>query len=143
MVPTFENGQYLIIDEISYRFEEPKRGDVVVFRYPNDPSQYFIKRVIGLPRETVKIKSGVVSVITPSGETIVLDESYVSRHGNGNDRSVSLANGQYFVMGDNRPESSDSRVWGVLPRENIVGRTFLRLLPIQEISIFPGTIATQ
>ena len=142
MVPTFENGQYLIVDEISYRFGPPERGDVVIFRYPNDPSQYFIKRIIGLPRETVVIKDSKVSVITTEGETVHLTEEYVVREGNGNNRSVSLANDQYFVMGDNRPESSDSRVWGVLPKENIIGRAFLRLLPIQEISIFPGAINT-
>jgi len=142
MVPTFESGQYLIIDEISYRFEAPRRGDVVIFRYPRDPSQYFIKRVIGLPGETIIITDGSVSVKTAEGEVIDLTEEYVVREGNGNNRSVSLANEQYFVMGDNRPESSDSRVWGVLPKENIVGRAFLRLLPVQEISIFPGAINT-
>lgn len=143
MVPTFDNGQYLIVDEISYRLEDPARGDVVIFRYPRDPSQYFIKRIIGLPRESIHIKNGKVSVVTKDGETIKLNESYVTNEGNGGDMSLSLANGQYFVMGDNRPESSDSRVWGVLPRENIVGRAFLRLLPIDSIGILPGSVPQQ
>ncbi|TSC69587.1 MAG: signal peptidase I [Parcubacteria group bacterium Gr01-1014_56] len=143
MEPTFDNGQYLIIDELSYRFDTPKRGDVVIFRYPKDPSQYFIKRIIGLPRETVHIKSGAVSVTTALGEVINLDENYIVHHGNGGDLNVSLANDRYFVMGDNRPESSDSRIWGVLPRENMVGRALLRLLPIETVELFPGKIEIQ
>lgn len=143
MEPTFDNGQYLIIDEISYHLANPERGDVIVFRYPRDPSQYFIKRVIGLPGETVKIQNGKVSVVTIAGETIQLDESYIVFHGNGSDTQVVLGVNQYFVMGDNRPESSDSRVWGVLPRQNIIGRVFLRLLPIESASLLPGSTSQQ
>ncbi len=143
MEPTFDNGQYLIVDELSYRLDTPKRGDVVIFRYPKDPTQYFIKRIIGLPRETVHIKSGAVSVTTAAGETVPLTEKYVVFQGNGGDLNVTLANDRYFVMGDNRPESSDSRIWGVLPRENMVGRALLRLLPIQTATLFPGGVATQ
>lgn len=143
MEPTFDTGQYLIVDELSYRFEEPARGDVVIFRYPKDPSQYFIKRVIGLPGETVRIERGQVSVVTTTGSIVSLDESYIVHQGNGADMSVSLKADEYFVMGDNRPESSDSRVWGVLPRANIVGRAFVRLLPVQTIGFLPGNIASQ
>jgi len=139
MEPTFDNGQYLIVDELSYRIGDPSRDDVVIFRYPRDPSQYFIKRIIGLPRETVHIKNGKVSVTTKDGATVALDESYVVHEGNGGDTDVSLGNDQYFVMGDNRPESSDSRIWGVLPRANMVGRAFLRLLPLQSAAIYPGS----
>ncbi len=138
MEPTFDTGQYLIVDELSYHLGEPSRGEVVIFRYPRDPSQYFIKRIIGLPGETVHIRNGVVSVTRVDGTTIDLDESYIVNRGNGMDMDTPLANDQYFVMGDNRPESSDSRVWGVLPRKNIVGRAFLRLLPINSAQIFPG-----
>jgi signal peptidase I len=143
MEPTFDNGQYLIVDELSYHLGDPERGDVIVFRYPRDPSQYFIKRVIGLPGETVKIQNGNVFVTTTAGVTIQLSESYIVFHGNGGDMQVTLTKDQYFVMGDNRPESSDSRVWGVLPRENIVGRAFLRLLPIESASILPGSTSSQ
>lgn len=139
MYPTFNTGQYLIVDELSYRLGTPTRGDVVIFRYPRDPSQYFIKRIIGLPNETVHIKDGVVSVTTAPGQTITLNESYVVNQGNGADMDKSLAADQYFVMGDNRPESSDSRIWGILPKENIVGRALLRLLPIDTAQIFPGS----
>lgn len=138
MQPTFETGQYLIVDELSYRFENPARLDVVIFRYPKDPTQYFIKRIIGLPGEVVAIRNGDVYVTTTSGTTMKLDEPYIKNMGNGGDMQVTLGNDQYFVMGDNRPESSDSRIWGVLPRANIVGRAFLRLLPAASISIFPG-----
>jgi signal peptidase I len=143
MEPTFDNGQYLIVDEISYRLENPSRGDVVIFRYPRDPSQYFIKRIIGLPGETVRIQQGKVYVTKTSGVTVELKEPYLVFHGNGADQNVTLGVEQYFVMGDNRPESSDSRVWGILPRANIVGRAFLRLLPVDSASVFPGSTAQQ
>lgn len=138
MVPTFQNGQYLIIDELSYRFEQPKRGDVIVFRYPKDPSQFFIKRIIGLPGETITIANGTVSITHADGTPVPLDESYVVNQGNGSDMHYTLPSDRYFVMGDNRPESSDSRIWGTMPRENIVGRVFLRLLPVPTLSVFPG-----
>jgi signal peptidase I len=143
MDPTFETGQYLIVDELSYRFEAPKRGEVVIFKYPKDPSQFFIKRIIGLPGETVHIRSGEVSVTEVNGTTITLDESYVKNVGNGNVLEKTLNEGEYFVMGDNRPESSDSRMWGILPRENIVGRAFLRLIPFDKAAIFPGSTPAQ
>lgn len=138
MIPTFENGQYLIIDELSYRFEEPKRGDVVVLRYPRNPKEFFIKRVIGLPTETLEIRNNTVSIIKADGDTMTLNEAYVANEGNGSGMRITLKADEFFVMGDNRPESSDSRVWGPLPRENIIGRAFLRLLPFHTLSIFPG-----
>ena len=143
MDPTFDHGQYLIVDELSYRFGEPERGDVIIFKYPKDPSQYFIKRVIGLPGETVRIAAAGVSIIKTDGSTVELEESYVTNEGNGGDLTVELKLDEYFVMGDNRPESSDSRIWGVLPKANIVGRAFLRLLPIQNATILPGSTPTQ
>src|SRR6185436_693195 len=103
MDPTFGTGQYLIVDELSYRFEPPNRGDVIIFKYPKDPTQYFIKRVIGLPGETVSIKNGDVFVEDTTGKTIKLAESYVTNKGNGADMTVPLESDEYFVMGDNRP----------------------------------------
>jgi signal peptidase I len=143
MDPTFDSGQYLIVDELTYRFDEPKRGDVVIFKYPKDPSQFFIKRVIGLPNETVRIGHDSVSIKQKNGEEVTLEEPYVVNRGNGGPFSLSLGGDEYFVMGDNRPESSDSRLWGVLPRENIVGRAFLRLLPIDSLSLLPGSTPAQ
>lgn len=143
MEPTFDNGEYLIVDELSYRFEEPERGSVIIFKYPKDPTQYFIKRVIGLPNEIVKISPAGVSVTKADGSTVMLDESYVVNEGNGAGMTVTLKGDEYFVMGDNRPESSDSRMWGVLPREYIVGRALLRLLPLQTASLLPGSTPAQ
>ncbi len=143
MEPTFETGQYLIVDELTYRFEAPSRLDIVIFKYPRDTTQYFIKRIIGLPGETVIISHGDVSVQTVDGKTINLTEPYVKNMGNGADMRVTLKSGEYFVMGDNRPESSDSRIWGVLPQSDIVGRAFMRLLPVNTIGVFPGSAQVQ
>ena len=138
MVPTFENGQYLIVDEITYRFQEPKRGDVVVFRYPNDTKKFFIKRIIGLPGETVDVKKEetiITNKENPNG--FALDQSYVVNHSEDNSHIV-LKNDEYFVMGDNRSGSSDSRSWGPVHKKLLVGRAFLRLLPVKEIGVLPG-----
>lgn len=142
MSPTFESGEYLIVDELSYRLSDPQRFDVIIFRYPKNPSEFFIKRIIGLPGEVVRITSGAVSITTRDGETLKPEEAYVENEGNGGNLEVTLGESEYFVLGDNRPESSDSRVWGKLPRENIVGRAFVRLLPLQEFNLLPGS-ATQ
>ncbi len=139
MEPTFDNGQYLIVDELSYHLGDPKRGDVVIFRYPKDPSQFFIKRIIGLPGEQVVIENDRVLITGSDGTTTTLEEPYVIHTGNGGNQSIALRDEEYFVMGDNRPESSDSRTWGALPRSNIVGRALVRLLPINQIGIFPGS----
>lgn len=139
MHPTFENLDYLIVDEIVYRFKSPERGDVVVFRYPKNPSIFYIKRIIGLPGETVSINHGVVTITTAKGEKISLAEPYVVSEDATYTKSVSLLANEYFVMGDNRPNSSDSRVWGPLPKKDIIGRVDLRLLPVDRSGLFPGT----
>ena len=138
MIPTFKNSDYLIVDEISYKFEAPKRGDVIVFKWPKDTSKYFIKRIIGLPGETVKIKGSLVTIINkdnPNG--LVLGEPYVENKSD-NTLEITLPDDQYFVMGDNRSGSSDSRAWGNLPSDLIVGRALVRLFPVNKISLLPG-----
>lgn len=138
MDPTFATGQYLIVDELSYHIGEPKRGDVVVLRYPRDPSRYFIKRVIGLPNETVEIKDGVVTIKTPKNKIgFTLTEPYV-KFKKRETFTKTLGSDEYFVMGDNRAESLDSRAWGPVPRDLIVGRAFLRLFPIASAEVLPG-----
>lgn len=138
MVPTFENNEYLIVDEISYRLHQPERGDVIVFRYPNDPSKFFIKRIIGLPRETLTITGQKITIKNSAHpEGLTLEEPYVKNEST-DERTVQIPDGQYFVMGDNRSASSDSRAWGTLPRKNIIGRAFLRILPVAEASVLPG-----
>jgi signal peptidase I len=112
---------------------------VVVFRYPNDTTKYFIKRVIGLPGETVDIKGSVVTITNathPNGFT--LSEPFVENLSNNNLHFV-LTNNQYFVMGDNRIASSDSRYWGPVSKNLFVGEVFSRLLPINNIDIWPGS----
>lgn len=135
MDPTFKNGHYLIVDELSYHFKDPERGSVVVFRYPKDPSKSFIKRVIGLPGEIVSIKDGAVTITSsehPQG--LVLDEPYVELVKK-DTLSYTLGQGEYFVMGDNRLQSADSRLWGPVPRDNIIGRPIIRFFPP---ALFPG-----
>jgi signal peptidase I len=138
MFPTFKNLDYLIVDEFVYRIKSPARGDVIVFRYPAKPSIFYIKRVIGLPGETVSIDHGVVTITTVAGKKLSLAEPYIQREDATYTKSVTLLPDEYFVMGDNRPNSSDSRVWGPLPEKDIIGRVDLRLLPIQEVGFFPG-----
>ena len=133
MYPTFNNGDYLIIDEFSYNFlREPTRGEVIVFHPPIAGARYFIKRVVGIPGETVEVKGGKVLV---NGE--VLPEPYLEQV-TALDGSWNLDKNEYFVMGDNRGSSSDSRVWGKLPEQNIVGRALFRLWPVTRSAYLPG-----
>ena len=140
MFPTFKSGDYLIVDQLSYRFSAPKRGDVVVFKYPNDPKVFYIKRVIGLPGETVHIDEGKTSITKTDGTEIELDESYIVSEDATYTIDSTLGEGEYFVMGDNRPRSSDSRVWGPLPKEDLMGRAFIRLLPPDTTGVLPGSV---
>lgn len=138
MIPTFHDGQYLIVDEISYLLKGAHRGDVVIFRYPGDTKRFFIKRVIGMPNEKIVITDGKVKIINkenPDGFT--LDEPYINEKFNTTE-TYNTGNDEYFVMGDNRNRSSDSRIWGLLPKKLMVGRAYLRLLPFKDISYLPG-----
>jgi len=138
MDPTFANGQYLIVDQLSYHLGSPERGDVVILRYPLNPSTFFIKRIIGLPNETVTIKDGVVSITSKTNELgFTLDEPYIELAKTENHTKV-LGDDEYFVMGDNRAASSDSRVWGAAPEDLIIGKAFLRLLPVSQAAVLPG-----
>lgn len=138
MVPTFHDGEYLIVDEISYILSNPKRDDVVVFKYPNDTKKFFIKRIIGLPNEVVDVNGNEITITNkehPDG--LKLDQSYIT-NASQDVKHFELKNDEYFVMGDNRPSSSDSRYWGAVPKNLLVGRAFLRLLPISKIDLMPG-----
>ncbi|MCL4391978.1 signal peptidase I [Patescibacteria group bacterium] len=136
MVPTFQNGDYLLVDELTYHFRTPERGEVIVLRYPKDPAEYFIKRVIGLPGETVTIKDGRV-MVTDQSEHLVLNEPYIDQPMNVSQNfTETLGSNEYFVMGDNRNYSYDSRSWGPVPSSDIVGVVRLRLWPFQDIAAF-------
>lgn len=138
MEPNFYDHEYLIIDEISYRFNEPKRGDIVVFRYPNDPRQYFIKRVIGLPGERVKVSAGQVTVHNDEHpEGVVLDENgYLGTIYTHGDKEERLDADEYFLLGDNRAASLDSRIFGSVPRSFIVGKVWFRGWPPEKVKLF-------
>ncbi|MFH1129155.1 MAG: signal peptidase I [Patescibacteria group bacterium] len=134
MEPNYLDGDYLIIDEISYRFETPKRGEVIIFRYPLDPTQFFIKRVIGLPGETVKVENGKVIIEEQSGNSFILDESkYLDGVNTAGNIETTLENNEYFVLGDNRNASSDSRRWGEVDKKLIIGRAWLRAWPFNRL----------
>jgi len=137
MIPNFKNHEYLIIDEISYRFNDPQRGDTIVLRYPLDQNQYFIKRVIGLPGEKIKISGGNVYIFNQqhvTGEQ--LSEPYLSAdlktYG---DIEITLGADEYYVLGDNRTASLDSRVFGPLNRSFVIGRTLFRGWPVTRVGL--------
>jgi len=138
MVPNLHSGDYLIIDEISYRFSSPKRGDIVVLKYPLDTTQRFIKRVVGLPGETIDVKDGKITVLKGQ-ENVVLNEEYLPNNleteGNVN---ITLKDDEYFVLGDNRQFSYDSRRWGALPKEDLIGKAVFRVFPLSSMTLILG-----
>lgn len=138
MEPNFHEHDYLLVDEISYRFSPPERGDVIVFRYPDDPQEYFIKRVMGLPGETITIKDGSVYVTDSSGLTTKIKENYLPSFSETvaqSDEPIVLKNNEYFVLGDNRNGSKDSRSFGPVNKNFIIGRVFFRGLPFDKLKL--------
>lgn len=142
MSPTLDNNDYLLVDKLSYRFHEPQRGDVVVFRYPKDERFNYIKRIIGLPGETIRItKNNVMIANNQNPDDLILHENYIKDIDGpliNNGRkviAVDIPKDQYFVMGDNRQGSSDSREWGLLPKREIIGRSLVRLFPVGDFAI--------
>ncbi|MEK7151384.1 MAG: signal peptidase I [Patescibacteria group bacterium] len=137
MEPTFEDSNYVLIDEIGYRFNDPKRGDVIVFRFPEDKSQFFIKRIVGLPEETLEIKDNKIIIYNKQNSRgFILNETYLdkSQVTTGNMR-IKLDPSEYFVLGDNRMRSSDSRRWGTLNKSLITGKVFFRAWPIDKFGV--------
>ena len=154
MSPTLEGGQYLVVDQVSYfklnierlsrivpfwdatgtnpkfAFDPPVRGEIIVFRYPEDPTKDFVKRVVGLPGESVEVREGTVYVDGHS-----LKEPYLQRSDRSSASQLNLEEQEYYVIGDNRRNSNDSRAWGVVPEENIVGRVWLVYWPWEDVHI--------
>ena len=152
MHPTLEGGQYLVVDQVSYfkldmerlarilpfwqaqegeskfAFDPPNRGEVIVFRYPEDPTKDFVKRVVGVPGETVEVRSGTVFV-----DGVALSEPYLESADRSDARQIILGPKEYYVIGDNRSNSNDSRAWGVVPEDNIVGRVLLVYWPWEDV----------
>lgn len=149
MEPNFEDGQYLIVNELGYKetdlkvakvdsFKNLERSEVIVFKYPLNPKQFFIKRVIGLPGERVKIEKGNVFIYNQENtEGIKLEETYLpSGLATKGDSDYLLKEDEYFVMGDNRNHSSDSRTWGPIKTSNVIGKVLLRAWPISDAKFF-------
>ena len=139
MEPTFNDGDYVLIDEITYRFKDFNRGEVIVFRAPQDHSQFYIKRIIGLPGEQVEIKNNQIIIFNkenPKGFTLnesdYLDKSILTL-GNLKEK---MGENDLFVLGDNRLHSSDSRFWGLVDKKLVTGRVFIRAWPLNNIKKF-------
>lgn len=138
MDPTLHQSDYLIVDELSYHLRSPKRGEVIVFKFPGNPKEHFVKRVIGLPGDTLKIINGEVTITTKDGKNLLLEEPYIVNHSYESLEDITVPPGNIFVMGDNRAESYDSRSWKFLPIKMATGRALVRLYPFDKIDMFPG-----
>ena len=139
MEPNFLDHEYLIVDELTYRLRHPERGEVIVFKYPNNQQEFFLKRIIGLPGERVKIADGKITVYNDKfPEGIELGENYISADlaTTGEPRTVTLGADEYYVLGDNRMNSFDSRRFGAVKKDLIVGRALLRGWPLNRVGIF-------
>lgn len=135
MEPNFYNKEYLIIDEISYRFNDPVRGEVIILKNPQDRKFYFIKRVVALPGEKVAVLNGRVFINDKQ-----LSETYIKNFSNDDYGPVTLADDEYFVLGDNRSNSSDSRYFGPLKRTDVIGRVWIRGWPLERFNTFNAPI---
>ncbi|MFH1424042.1 MAG: signal peptidase I [Candidatus Nealsonbacteria bacterium] len=135
MEPNFYNGDYLIVDELTYQFRAPERGEVVVFKYPNDTTQRYIKRIVGLPGETIAVNSGKVFIYQDSSPVALDELTYLPQTTRTQgDIKITLGKEDYFVLGDNRALSADSRAWGTLPERDLIGRVFFRAWPISALA---------
>jgi signal peptidase I len=138
MEPNYPDGEYLLTEKISYYRQNPQRGDVVVFKPPVTEDDEFIKRVIGVPGETISFQNGKVYVNNQE-----LEESYIDVPTYGSTflsdgKEYTVPEGQYFVLGDNRPHSSDSRVWGPITKDKVNGKAWLIYWPITKVGVVPG-----
>lgn len=142
MEPTFHNAEYLMVEKVHYTLSTPQRGDIIVFKYPLNPSLNYVKRVIGLPGDRVVIANGKVVIFNNDHtEGLTLDETYLSAsqltrvNGDGRERSWVVAPDSFFVMGDNRDHSDDSRSWGLVPKANVVGKVWVTVYPVNEFGL--------
>ena len=139
MLPGLHDNEYVLVNKIAYLFHAPERGDVIVFHFPLDTSKDFIKRVIGLPGDTITVDSTSVRV-----DGVLLNEPYISERANPQGQRWTVPVNSYFVMGDNRPASDDSRDWGYVPRDDIVGKAVIVYWPLgswELINTYPTVYA--
>ena len=149
MIPNFHNGEYLLTEMVSHNLlkKAPQRGEVVVFRSPEQPNLDFIKRIIGLPGEKIKLQNGKVFIINKDNpEGFLLEEDYL-KEGTVTEGRRTIQEGElfnigegYVVLGDNRERSSDSREWGVIKREGIIGRVWLRYWPPEAVGLLKPAV---
>ncbi len=132
MEPNFHNGQYLLVNKLSYKIGKVERNDVIIFHFPLDETKNYIKRVIGLPGETVQIKDGQVYI-----NNVLVQEIYPINHATYSYGPTTVSPDEYFVLGDNRPESSDSHFWGLVPARDIVGKAWLCYWPPDMWGLLP------
>jgi signal peptidase I len=130
MLPLLEDSERIIVNKFVYRFQPIARGDVVVFWYPKDPSVSFIKRVVGVPGDTVELRRGVLYV---NGNRV--DEGYVKLKDDDSHPPVEVKKGYYYVLGDHRNSSNDSRNWGEVPEKYIYGKAFFRFWPLSKVGL--------
>lgn len=136
MLPNFHNREYLLAEKVSYSIDKPQAGDVIIFQYPKNPSLNYIKRIIGLPGDTVKIADNKITIVNakhPSGAILTEDyipKDFLTETPTNGPYEITLKESEYFVLGDNRKHSSDSREWGPLPESNILGRAWVTLIPL-------------
>lgn len=138
MYDNFHDGEYLLTDKVTYRFREPQRGDVVVFKAPKNEDYDYIKRVIGLPGDQVKVSGGAVYLNNQRLDESGYLDSRITTHSGAylrEGQTVIVPPNEYIVMGDNRDNSSDSREWGPVPEPNLVGRAWLRYWPVNHLGI--------
>lgn len=139
MNPSFADGEYIIVDQISYKTLQPlQRGDIIIFKSPQDPSKFLIKRIIGLPNEIIEILGEDIYIKKEGEDFKKIEEDYLKVDFNAYVKSLKLENDEFFVLGDNRNNSIDSRYFGAVKKDLIIGRAFLRLLPIGKINYLPG-----
>jgi len=138
MEPTLQVGQRLIISKVSYLFDEPERGDIVTFHPPQQPEDAtpLIKRIVGLPGESVMVKDGTVYIYNGNGEVLQLDEPYIAEEARSAFVGETIPENEYFVLGDNRNNSDDSRRGWTLPQENIIGKAWLTIWPPAQWGLF-------
>lgn len=140
MVPTFQNNDYILTDKLSYRFSLPKKGDVIVLKNPRNESQDFIKRIIAIPGDSVKIEDGLVFVNGNKLNEVYLPQNTFSQGGSflAEGEQITAGEGQYIVFGDNRNHSSDSREWGPVKRNEIIGKVVFRYFPANSFGLIPN-----
>lgn len=145
MLPNFHSGEYVLTDKVGYHFREPERGEVVIFKYPGNEKIDYIKRLIGLPGERLKIENGNVIICNNlHPDCFVLEENYLkpgmktaAKKAIAEGVEVIIPEGNYIALGDNRGASSDSREWGFVPEKNIIGRAWFRYWPLPALSLLP------